>query len=165
MNLTEKRLHDQELQARVDTATTTSELEEIREVLIGQQKGIEQQLASRNRTDEFGVRVSEADYWKWRDKAMFAMSQIQKTLSRSKLRLKQMRREIAIRTQTGAPLGKNTCDDLLCGALALLRKLNEDVEFTEDEIGFLHALRDYVEDHAAVDKLSTTSAPPRPEGS
>lgn len=145
-----RQLEDRELQGKVHTATTVAELEEVRAKLLEQKLGIEQQLSTRNRTDEFGQRLADVDYWKWRDKATFAVAQLSKSLSQSKIRLKKMREEIALQTQ-GVTLHTDTPKDLLLGAYALLRKLEGDVEFSPSEFLFLDALRNYVERHTVTE--------------
>ncbi len=145
-----RQLEDRELQAKVHTATTVAELEAVRAKLLELKLGIEQQLSTRNRTDEFGQRLADVDYWKWRDKATFAVAQLSKGLSQSKIRLKKMREEIALQTQ-GMTFNTNTPKDLLLGAYALLRKLEGDVEFSPSEYLFLDALRSYVERHTTTE--------------
>jgi hypothetical protein len=65
------------------TNVSTWEMEELEEEfdrLKTEKMHIEQQLANRNKTDNFGMRISNIDFQKWRSKAVFAKTAIDKNM-------------------------------------------------------------------------------------
>lgn len=71
--------------------TTVAEGEQRRETLVIEVKEIEAQLGNRDRTDETGRRLSGEEYWTWRQRAQYSVTQKQKELILLRGWLKQHR--------------------------------------------------------------------------